>query len=273
MVRWATASIAPVVVVAVLGATAATAVAADAPGELGERIRGMEPASAEGAAEVTDLLRRRLVVAPAEVDAEARAVCERYMNVAVEALSRGEGDSCAERVAGRETRAMCRWLNGDDEGARSDVEALVGLDCDEGPDGAERAASLAERWLWAEPLRRVLRASSERSASPVSEELERASERRRDVERAFGDHELQEGLLVVARPSGPAASAGLRPGDVVVSVEAQPVASRARLDEELAGDEGRAFLYYREGERREGTWRGGPDGVELQPVPERLAGD
>lgn len=256
--------------------------------DLGDKLKAAGSGTEAGAAEIVALLHPGLLAPPDGVDGAARELCGRFLPKAAARIDQAGAKRLAERLDAWEALAMCRWLAGDDTGAAAAIGELVrvcrGDDCSA---ALERAVRLAERWLWAGPALKVvegqlsalsqgaLRADHGTLMTRLSilrDRLRAAADQAAQVRHAGGGEPPARGLLVVAVSSGSAAAqAGVRAGDVLLSVKAYPVWSDAGLARAVARMDQGDVVWMRAGRKGAGLWRGeGASGLRVVPVPERL---
>ncbi|MGB0591279.1 MAG: PDZ domain-containing protein [Myxococcota bacterium] len=238
----------------------------------------LKPATASGMRATVAHYSEALLRAPFEADARARATCTRYLETAQRTLDAEGKAPCTLRLRALKARGMCAWLAGDDAGAAAMVDALVALRCAGSESGLVAGLDLVERW-WRPALVRHFVAGQRTGAKARLARLKRLETVKgyeKATRSALGKDYPRRGggLLVTAVPRGaPASRAGIRRGDVIISVAARPVRRVADIGAHLAGRtaERTSVLYYREGQRIEGAWPGSSAsqivGVSL---PERL---
>ncbi|MEC9071057.1 MAG: PDZ domain-containing protein, partial [Myxococcota bacterium] len=225
-------------------------------------IKAMGPFTKEGAGRVVARMHQGLVKPPGEVEADARTICGRFLSRVVPKVVADPESPCGLKLDALEALAMCQYLAGAMSDARRTVVERLALTRCETPgqrgDGFSRAVALGERWLWADLVRPLLLARSGGAGSPgvVANDLTRRL--RVGALKAFGDRPVRGGAVVaVVKTGSAAAGAGLRVGDVILTLGAKPVSSMKAMVAALGKSrKGTHLVYLRDGKRKEGVLRG-----------------
>ncbi len=247
--------------------------------DLAATLQSARAATPQGAATVIDTLHDKLLAPRGQVRAVARALCRRYLDTAREHLA--PDADCALRARALEADAMCRWLAAEDGLAQAGVQALTVHRCAT-VNGLDRALALAVRWARPDLVRAWVeqQVAGLEGRGVTGPQLDQARERQAAVARAtwqreavgaaFGAETLRPGLLVTAvRKGSPAGRAGLRRGDVLLTVGARPVTTVTTIAGALPADRAVAIAFLRAGQRKAGMWSGPAEGLEAVGVPER----
>lgn len=245
-----------------------------------EEISQMKPFSQEGGRLVVGRMHQGLVQPPGQVEADARAVCARFLPRVVPTVLKDGGASCALKLDALEALAMCHYLAGSLRDARKAVsDQLALLRCDAPGargDGLTRAVALAERWFWPEivlPLVKARVGKGNSGADPQMVALDLSRRLKISILRALGKRKVTAGLVVASVKTGsPAAGAGLMVGDVILTAGARPVKSGVDLravTRKSSGDT--TLVYMRDGKPKDGVLRGTTEGLVVRALPERFA--